>query len=196
MIDRAAFFAPTSPPETGASTLATPFALAASADLAGQRRLARRHVHQDGARPGCRPAPRRRRGRPRARPRGSRRWRRPRRTARPPPSACRPRRPRRRAAAGLVAAAVVDRRRVALGHQVLAHPAAHDAGADPADARLAGFRLGDRHGVPRSAQREASRRISASVGWRCRLRIGYAAGLSDVAGLRTLPQTCRGRPLR
>ena len=30
MIDRAAFFAPTSPPDTGASTLATPFAFAAS----------------------------------------------------------------------------------------------------------------------------------------------------------------------
>ena len=48
---------------------------------------------------------------------------------------------------GLVPAAVVDRRGEALRHRVLAHPAAHDAGADPADARFAGGRGGNLHGV-------------------------------------------------
>ena len=137
MIDRAAFFAPTSPPETGASRLPTPLALRRLVDLAGQRRLAGGHVHQHRARPCC-----------------------------PPGAPCGPRKTSRTSfgkaddgedhvgalghglrrvgpgGAGveqrlaLSFAAVVDRRRVALGHQVLAHPPAHHAGADPADPRL------------------------------------------------------------
>src|SRR5438128_604791 len=46
---------------------------------------------------------------------------------------------------GLVLRAVVDRRLVAPGQDVLAHPAPHDAGTDPADARLARFRPADGH---------------------------------------------------
>ena len=48
----------------------------------------------------------------------------------------------------LVLAAVVDRRGEALLHRVLAHPPAHDAGADPADAGFSGLSGRNCHGRP------------------------------------------------
>src|SRR5581483_11814695 len=45
-----------------------------------------------------------------------------------------------------LATAIVDRRLVPLGHDVPAHRLAHDAGADPAEARFAWFRLCYWHG--------------------------------------------------
>ena len=64
------------------------------------------------------------------------------------PSACRPHcAPSSSSGCGLVLAAVVDRRGVALAHRVLAHPPAHDAGADPADAGFSGLSGGDGHCV-------------------------------------------------
>ncbi len=51
MIESRASRAPTSPPETGASTACTPCAAAACGDLDRQRRLAGGHVDDDAARP-------------------------------------------------------------------------------------------------------------------------------------------------
>src|SRR5439155_2815622 len=75
---------------------------------------------------------------------------------------------------GLVLGAVVNRGLVALGEQVLAHPSAHDAGADPADARLAAVCLGDRHvGV-------SSGRMSGAAEYRrSRFLLRVAAGLAS-----------------
>ncbi len=152
MIDRAAFLAPTSPPETGASTLCDALRLGRVVDFAGPA-TARWWS--------CRPGP-------------CLAW-------LPASAPCGPRKTSRTSLgkptmakttsdcsatclgrvgpggagleqrSGLVAAAVVDRRLVALGDQVLAHPAAHHAGADPADARLSGFRLRHAHGSPQPA---------------------------------------------
>ena len=102
---------------------------------------------------GCRPGRPRCRGRPRGRRGESRRWRRPRRSAGPRRAACRPRWRRRRAVAGPCFRAVGDRGGVTLTDEMLAHPASHDAGADPADARLARFCLAAGHEVFPSAQR-------------------------------------------
>ena len=44
---------------------------------------------------------------------------------------------------GLVLAAVEDRRLVTFGYNMLTHPAAHDAGADPADTGLAWLCFGE-----------------------------------------------------
>ena len=46
---------------------------------------------------------------------------------------------------GLVLRAIIDGRCIALGEGVLAHPASHDAGADPADACFSRFRFRDGH---------------------------------------------------
>ena len=87
MIDSAAFRAPTSPPETGASTACDALRLA---PLRGSRppATARWSSCRPGRCPPCAPGQRAvgARGTPRARPPGSRRWRRRRRRLRPPPS--------------------------------------------------------------------------------------------------------------
>jgi hypothetical protein len=49
MIDSVALRAPTSPPDTGASTAVAPRARARSGDLDRQARLGRRHVDEHGA---------------------------------------------------------------------------------------------------------------------------------------------------
>ena len=138
MIDSRASRAPTSPPETGASTLCTPIFLAASAISTAS----------DGSLVVMSTSDRARRL-PASAPSG------PRITVRT--SAGKPtmvkttsdssatalgesaqRRRARQQGLGLVARAVVDRGREAGGDQVPAHARAHHAGADPADASFAG----------------------------------------------------------
>ena len=181
--------APTSPPETGASMLATPCCAATSGNLDGQRRLAGRHVddHLPASMPANTPSGpritlRTSAGNP---------------TIEKTTSDCSATALGVSAqhatsveqVAGLFRCTVVDGHRESGVDQVPAHAVAHHAGADPADSRCAGCDFRDGH-----------RRLSPAMFGTVedltddRSQCGYHAGLrsSSTSSAVVLPP-CRGR---